>query len=668
MKKPNLGDWLRYKFDGFISRGTTALLIALVAVTICVVLGGALVLVLTGLRQAGSTEALTFGEAIWLATTRMLDPGTVADDGGWWYRLVGLVVTVSGVFLSSALVGILVSGLYRRLDDLRQGRTPVIETDHTLILGWSPLVFTLLHEIAAAHKITDSKRQIALIGHKKRHNSCVVILTERDRLEVEEEIRLRCAEAPGTRIVCRSGNPLDPDILSMVNPQTANAIIVLSPGGSSPDLPIANALIGLAHHRNAEKQRCHVIAALQNQSNLETMRLFSDPDVQLFSSDRLLASLTAQVCRQPGLLLVFESLLRFEGTPMQFIDLSVLAGASYGDVVHRIEGAAAIGLQLPNGQTFLNPPLDTRINLADQLIVVAPIGLPLDVSDQTSFIINTTAIHPNHYDPEPPAKLLILGWNRRTSSIFQALGQYDSEGAEITLLADLPTHQMEAAFAEVDSGSLRVTFIQGNPYDRLTLEEVFGAGYPHILILSPTEPPENQHAEVYTMITWLYLQDIAQKTPYKFTLIREVADIHSRDLVSSISPSAALVREGLVGLVLAQIAQNKATGSVLANLLTPEHTRIILRPAQDYVQTREPLDFVTVMAAAQARQETAIGYLRIVGGGTTGPSYQLFMAPKWTESISFTEEDLLVLLVGGQSPQPKERIHSIQEYSRGAND
>jgi ion channel POLLUX/CASTOR len=146
------------------------------------------------------------------------------------------------------------------------------------------------------------------------------------------------------------------------------------------------------------------------------------------------------------------------------------------------------------------------------------------------------------------------------------------------------------------------------------------------------------------------------KTSQKFTVVREVADVHSRDLASSISPSEGLVKEGLVGLVLAQVAQNKELEPVLTNLLAPWDARIVLRPARDYVRTREPVEFGTVMAAAQARRETAIGYKLIAETEMNGSTRGLCLAPGRTEPVSFSEDDLIVLLTGGREPHLDERI------------
>ena len=83
---------------------------------------------------------------------RTVDTGTVAGDTGWSFRLVGFAITLGGIFIVSALIGVLASGLEGRLNDLRRGRSWVVEADHTVILGWSPQVFTLVSELAFANR------------------------------------------------------------------------------------------------------------------------------------------------------------------------------------------------------------------------------------------------------------------------------------------------------------------------------------------------------------------------------------------------------------------------------------------------------------------------------------------------------------------------------------
>ncbi|MBI5829315.1 MAG: hypothetical protein HZB20_07185, partial [Chloroflexi bacterium] len=44
----------------------------------------------------------------------------------------------------SALIGIINNGIEDKLDELRKGRSNVIESGHTVILGWSPQVFSII--------------------------------------------------------------------------------------------------------------------------------------------------------------------------------------------------------------------------------------------------------------------------------------------------------------------------------------------------------------------------------------------------------------------------------------------------------------------------------------------------------------------------------------------
>lgn len=145
MKKTTLIDRLRYRFDNFMSRGTIALVAALFAATLCMILTASAILVLSGLRPEGSPTGMGIAEAFWQVTMRTIDTGTVAGDSGWSFRLVGFLVTMGGIFITSALIGVLASGLEGRLNELRRGRSRVLESGHTIILGWSPQVFTIIN-------------------------------------------------------------------------------------------------------------------------------------------------------------------------------------------------------------------------------------------------------------------------------------------------------------------------------------------------------------------------------------------------------------------------------------------------------------------------------------------------------------------------------------------
>ena len=139
MKKATLPQRLRYAFDRSLSGGTVSLIGWLALGSVAIVLTATLLILLTGLApeaaEGGEPQALGFAEAFWQTLMRSIDAGTVAGDTGWGYRALMLAVTVGGIFIVSLLISVLSSGLQSKLEELRKGRSFVVEEGHTLILG-----------------------------------------------------------------------------------------------------------------------------------------------------------------------------------------------------------------------------------------------------------------------------------------------------------------------------------------------------------------------------------------------------------------------------------------------------------------------------------------------------------------------------------------------------
>jgi hypothetical protein len=147
--KPTFNQRLRYQFDNLMARGTPALIGMLFVLSLVIVLIAGAIISSANFVQEGS-EPLSFGEAAWESLMRTLDSGTMGGDTGTGFRLVMLFVTLGGVFIVSALIGVLNNAIESQMERLRKGRSQVLETNHTLVLGWSAQIFTILNELMAA--------------------------------------------------------------------------------------------------------------------------------------------------------------------------------------------------------------------------------------------------------------------------------------------------------------------------------------------------------------------------------------------------------------------------------------------------------------------------------------------------------------------------------------
>ena len=169
MYKFSLRDNLRYRWDNLMSSGPGAMILVLTVGTSIGVAAAAAFLTVLGLHSEGKRPQGLLENA-WIALMRTLDPSNLSEDVGWTYRLIMLAISIVGIFVLSALISILSSGLQVRIDELRKGRSLVVERNHVIILGWSAKIFTILAEL--------------LVSNQNRPDACIVILAERDKVAV----------------------------------------------------------------------------------------------------------------------------------------------------------------------------------------------------------------------------------------------------------------------------------------------------------------------------------------------------------------------------------------------------------------------------------------------------------------------------------------------------
>src|SRR6478609_481762 len=157
--EPRLRDRLRYSFDNSMSRGTPALIAWLCVATLALILFFTVLVAVFGLRDGGDDRG--FLRELMQNLFHALDPGTVAGDGDlqWRFLLTMLVLTIAGLFIVSALIGVIAAGIDTKLADLRRGRSIVLEKDHTVILGWSDSIFTIISELSLANESREPRRR-----------------------------------------------------------------------------------------------------------------------------------------------------------------------------------------------------------------------------------------------------------------------------------------------------------------------------------------------------------------------------------------------------------------------------------------------------------------------------------------------------------------------------
>ncbi|MBI4822495.1 MAG: potassium transporter TrkA [Deltaproteobacteria bacterium] len=629
MEDFTLRERLRYAFDNTLARGTIALIGWLALITLISIFLLAIFVVATGAHPEGD-DSLGLGEAMWGNLMRTLDAGTMGGDTGWLFRIWMLLVTLVGIFILSTLIGVLSSGLEEQLDGLRKGRSRVVERGHTVILGWSEQVFTILGELIEANS--------------SEKDACVVVLGAKDKVEMEDEIRDKVGDTKTTRVVCRSGSPIETFDLGIASIDSARSIVILGPDsdGEEGDVEVIKTLLAITNNPQRKKEPYHIVAEIRDPRNFEVAEMVGKSEAELVLVGDLIARIMAQTCRQSGLSVVYTELLDFGGDEIYFKDEGALVGKTYQEALFAYEKCSLIGIRPANGQPLLNPAMDRKIERGDRVIVIA--------ADDAEVRLGATPKSPNtgaivQAAPAAPKveRSLILGWNWRAAALINGLDEYVPHGSTIEVVAE---HDDVGKALERDCANLKrqtLGFRAGDTTDRRLLDSLDVTRFDHVIVLC-SDAVEAQKADAMTLMTLLHLRDISEKASRRVPIISEMLDVKNRTLAEVTRADDFIVSDRLVSLMLSQISQNKELNTVFRHLFSPEGSEIYLKPATEYLRPNVPVPFTTVVAAAAERNESAIGYKLGAHAGDAERQYGVVVNPFKSADVTLGPNDKVIVL------------------------
>ncbi|MEZ5189854.1 MAG: NAD-binding protein [Schumannella sp.] len=629
MDKPSFGERVRYAFDNWMARGTLALMALLGLATIVLVLVVGLIawVLLKVFPDQVNSAGETPWDILWGGLMRTLDPGTMGGDEGWMFRFLMLVITIGGLIIVASLIGIISGAFDAKVEDLRKGRSRVLEHDHTLILGWSEKVFPIIHELCLANE--------------SRGKSAIVILADRDKVQMEDDIKSEVGahmKATGgkTRVIVRSGDPMNLTELEVANPNAARSIIVLAPeDDDDPDSVVIKTTLAVTNNPRRKQGEYHIVGELQEESNIEAATLVGKDEAHWVLGNDLISRIMVQTCRQSGLSVVYAELLDFDGAEIYFSRQPSLDGKTFYEAQLAFEDSMVMGL-VSDDVPVLNPPADQVLKEGDSLILIAED----DDTIRLGSVPGTADPAKVSAKPAPelgPETTLILGYNDNLQVMLSELDEYSTPRSRVTIVSrrELPPLP---DFSDID-----VAWEQGDPTSRSVLDALHPETFDHILVLAASDLPP-QRADAKTLIALLHLRDIADEYGVDLNVVSEMLDDRNRELAEVTQADDFIVSDKLISLMLSQVSENKQLTDVFDELFRSDGPEIYLRPADEYVVLDEPVDFYTVIEAARRKGETAIGHRFAALARDSESMYGVSVNPLKTEAHAYTASDKIIVL------------------------
>ncbi|MEQ9402243.1 MAG: NAD-binding protein [Cyclobacteriaceae bacterium] len=633
MKKVSFKDRLKYRFDSFVSQGTMNMIKGLGLVTLIFVGLFATTLLALGLHPDHQILNSDFGifESLWVNLTHMLDPGTVGEhEDNWPFQLFMMFVTILGLVIISTLIGLVSNGILTKLEILRKGRSFVIEKDHVLILGWSSKIFTIIPEIVEANE--NQKRGV------------VVILADMDKVLMEDEIKDKVGKTGNTVVICRTGNPIDVHDLQIANPYESKSIIILDKDNENSDSQIIKTIVAIVTNPNRREAPYHITAEMEDKKNFDVAKMVGGKEVELILSDEIISRIMVQTSRQSGLSVVYQDLMDFDGDEIYFEEAPTLYGKSFREILFAYEDSSIMGIQYADKTVEINPPMDTIFGEGDRVIGITEDDDTLVPTENQNLELHESNIIYTEPEPGTPEKILIVGWNNRARYILQELDNYVPLGSAVTVVSKFQDAEKTILRLNEKVHNISIEFEVQDTTDRETLKEMRLESYDFIILLCYQNYFPIQEADAQTLITLLHLRNFTEQYGYTYKIVSEMLDIRNRQLADITSADDFIVSDKLVSLLMSQVSENKYLMRVFEDLFDADGSEIYIKPAREYVQVGEPMNFYTILESAARKNEVAIGYRVISKARNADDQYGVVLNPKKSEVFTLTPNDMVIVL------------------------
>ena len=644
--KITLGARMKYRFDNFMAAGPKSIFIALIFMFIAAFV--LVALLRTGLDfflvRPGAPENLL--KDLWTSFMQITDPGAVSEDGESpvLMKVVGILTMFMGLIFFSGVIAFITTELDKKVEELKRGRSVVIEKDHVVILGWGEMVFDIIREL--------------IIANESEKHAAVVVLSEIPKEEMDDAIKERIKDLKTTRIITRTGTMSAMESLERVSITECKSVIILPLcNASAPDdeklvsdAKVLKAVLAVVAESKDDDTKANIIAEMYDNTKRDVVVSLDPESITMVETGRMIAKIIVQTSRTPGLGFVYNDIIGFAGSEMYFHHAE-WGGCPFNEMMYRFKDGILLGVRNVDGTIVLNPEPAYVMKDGDDIIIIAeddssirfekkpacvPVELPLSARRLSKGI----------------EKALIIGWNSKGAILIEEYTEYVLGGSIIDVIVppDQPggktlVEEMRAKYPDI-----RIGLIDCNPLDLNDIRELDLVQYDTVILLNKQED-DTEKIDSTTITTLLMIRQILQAqeaktgTSAKTQVITEVMKSDNLELIVRTGVNDSIISNQMVSKIMAQVAENPGVLKVYEDLFSEEGSEIYLKPVTLYLDALpESATFADFMRLAQKRGEILLGYRARELEHSVSDNFGVIINPKKNLAVSPKEGDQLIVL------------------------
>ena len=648
---------LRYRIDNFMSRGSSSIFLALLSLFMVGFLIMVTIRSITNLFLPDETLS-SWAEIPWRVYVAVMEGSAAETDGdsNWAAKLTSILGVMVGLILFSSMVAFITSVFEAKLEELRRGRSLVLENNHTLILGFGDRILEIIRELIEANE--------------SETDASIVILAEDDKEYMDNLIRDNISEFMTTRVITRSGVVTNINNLKKVMAGKAKSIIIMNSAASwrpENEKRLADALVlkSIMSIMAVSKGEKHppIVCEIHSNRDQDLAENISSGIVKALNEVSVLSKMIAQLAlSRNGLSVVYSDMVGFDGNEFYFFKPEKGWGGplTFGQSLNRFKSSTPMGIHDSKGSITLNPPKETPITDEDELIVFAE-------DDSTIFYFNepvfdpSTKIIPQNTTTLRTQRVALLNWTSKTEIILEKLCSYIPDESELCTYVSDKTDEMDLFLSKLNEEypSIKMSINKIDLNDLNLLDKIMPETFDSIVILSPGGSTiEEMDAYVISLLIrirqiLIIRSDSSQelkkpKTNQWPKLITEVMDSENIDIILNSGVEDFMVSNQFVSQIMAQVSEEPLALDVYDDLFQAEGSELYIKPASYYFEFNGEesitIPYGECVQAAQLRNEVILGVQLSSENKNKDKMFGITLIPDKNDKFMLTKNDGLIAL------------------------
>ncbi|KAB8334755.1 hypothetical protein SD80_007550 [Scytonema tolypothrichoides VB-61278] len=644
---------LQYNFDNFMSKGGLSVFLALLSLFFGTFVVMTIVRYISELLFPNTNNVESSSELYWEVFVQLIGLRDTGDNANLATKIIGVITIFLGLVLFSSLVAFITQEFESRLQILRQGQSPVIEENHTLILGFSDRIIDIIKEL--------------VVGNESEADAVVVILSQQEKEEMDNFLRNNLVELKTTRVVTRNGIITNLNDLNKVGIKVAKSVIILNDAKTSDpdelktlaDARVVKAVLAVVA-ANEEDSLPSIVVELHSQQYRRLAENIAPGAVTTLNEADILARILVQTSRSVGLAAVYLNLVGFEGNEFYFYRPEKgWQSVNFGELPFHFSNGIPIGVRHVDGTLRIKPSKKYQLVESDEAIVLAE-------DDSSIQFHRQPVVQPKNFRSSDfcktlerkPEKHLIIGWNSKAPITLREYAKYLVSGSEVNLVVQDLTSQVKAEFDSIakNYSQIKMDALQVNLDSVEQLLRLKPYEYNSISILAlKGENSEEIDAKTLTILLELrqIFREYTAETKNQVTteLIAEIIDSQDTDLVIKAGVKDFLLTNQFVSKILAQVSQEPSVMSIYHDLFSVEGSELYIKPISLYFSSKQlgRLTFADCVKAAQERDELCLGVKISALAQNKNQNFGIDLVPSLDKPLNLTFNDSLITLAENET-------------------